>query len=57
VGRSALLSDIARTADVVALTETTMYALDREPFIEAVTGHAASIAAASVVIDERLQNE
>jgi len=56
-GEIALLRDVPRTADVVALTDVAMYTLDRETFIEAVTGHSAGIAAADTVIEDRLPPE
>jgi len=54
VGEMALLRAAPRTATVVARTRVLGYALDRTPFLIAVTGHAATAAAADVVVDSRL---
>jgi MFS family permease len=53
-GEIALLRDVPRTATARALGETRLYALERNEFIPAVTGHAPSRAAADAVIDARL---
>jgi MFS family permease len=53
-GEIALLRDIPRTASVLALTDVSLFALDRGPFIEAVTGHPASRRAAERLVEERL---
>ena len=54
VGEIALLRDVPRTASVRAVGPVTGYSLDREAFLEAVTGHAASAAAARSRAEERL---
>jgi CRP-like cAMP-binding protein len=41
-GEVALLHDITRTATVRAVEPTRLVALDREPFLVSVTGHADS---------------
>jgi MFS family permease len=53
-GEIALLRDVPRTATVKALAETKLYALQREDFLAAVTGHQAAHAAADAVAKERL---
>lgn len=54
VGEIALLRHVPRTATVRALEPTEAYALDSETFVPAVSGDVRALAAADVVIDERL---
>jgi hypothetical protein len=54
VGEIALLRDIPRMATVVAHTAATVYALDREPFLTAVLGHAPTLREADRITDALL---
>jgi len=54
VGEIALLRAIPRTATVRSLTDARLLALDREVFLDAVTGHDRASQAANFVVGERL---
>jgi MFS family permease len=53
-GEIALLRNVPRTATVKASVDSALFALQREDFLGAVTGHRAARAAGDAVVDERL---
>jgi MFS family permease len=53
-GEIALLRDVPRTATVRALTPLHLYAIGREEFIAAVTGHEPTLASAENIVTSRL---
>jgi MFS family permease len=54
-GEIALVRDVPRTATVRAQSDLELYALERDDFIAAVTGHAPSAEAADAVVATRLR--
>ena len=57
VGEIALLHDVPRTASVRAIGPVEAFTLDHAAFLEAVTGHAVSHAAAEATAKERLAGD
>ena len=53
-GEIALLRAVPRTATVTAAVDSTLYVLERDDFLAAVTGHSAAHAAGQAVVDARL---
>jgi MFS family permease len=53
-GEIALLRDVPRTANVKAAVDSQLYALQRDDFLAAVTGHSAAHAAGQEVAETRL---
>ena len=54
LGEIALLRDVARTATVTAVEDSSLFALERDDFLDAVGGHAGSRAAAENLAASRL---
>ena len=54
IGEIALLKETPRNATAVARTDVLLYALEKEPFVTAVTGYAPAARAAEEVVQERL---
>jgi hypothetical protein len=56
-GEIALIRDVPRQATVTAATDASLYMLDRELFVQAVTGHATAISAVERVISRHLGDD
>src|SRR5919197_1284487 len=54
VGEIALLRDVPRTATVRSLTSVRLFALERDAFLGAVTGHPQSTEAADAIVRDRM---
>jgi hypothetical protein len=54
-GEIALIHDVPRTATVVALTDVSLYSLEKEPFVLTLTGHVPAQDAAANVVSRRLE--
>jgi MFS family permease len=52
-GEIALLENVPRTATVTALTSVRLYALEKDPFLTVVTGHAPAAQEARALVAER----
>ena len=53
-GEIALIRDVPRQATVTTVSDTLLYSLEKESFLEAVTGHAPAFSAARTVITRHL---
>jgi CRP-like cAMP-binding protein len=54
IGEIALMKETPRNVTAVARTDALLYALEEEPFVTAVTGHAPAARAVGEVVQERL---
>lgn len=52
-GEIALLRDVPRTATVTAVADSKLYALERDDFLAAVSGHPGARAAGEAIVEER----
>ena len=53
-GEIALIRDVPRTATVTALDDVVLLGIDREPFVDALSGQPRSRTIAGVLVDDRL---
>jgi MFS family permease len=53
-GEIALLRDVPRTATVSARSDVTLRAIERQDFVDAVSGHSGAVEAADALIESRL---
>lgn len=56
-GEIALIQDVPRKASVTAVTDALLYVLDKEPFVQTVTGHAPTASTAGSIIAGHLQTD
>ena len=56
-GEIALLHDAVRTATVTAVTDARLVAVEREPFLIAVTGHGETLSRFQDVAQQRLEGD
>jgi hypothetical protein len=56
-GEIALIRDVPRKASVTAVTDALLYVLDKEPFVQTVTGHAPTASTAGSIIAGHLEDE
>jgi MFS family permease len=52
-GEIALIRDVPRTATVTAVTDSELYAMERNDFLDAVTSHSGVRAAGEAIVEER----
>ncbi len=56
-GEIALLRDVPRSATITAATDAVLLAVERDPFLTAVTGHAATRDRTSSIVDTHLEGD
>ena len=54
-GEIALIQDFPRTATVVAMTDVSLYSLEKDPFVLALKGHTPAARAAGDLVAQRLE--